>query len=297
MKKRPMHSFRQVLLSLGAPQLRMLGYQYEEALEDSGIRYGFRKNLIDDIYALVFFDLMDYDELASSARFTVHLGRCKTRDLAHWHQGHYEGFISKRLSSVLYLVYGVGGRSYYDQFWVAQGQQQLEAAVQDALQKLEQYGIPWLENLESRMPGISEERLAQFRDTVERIAAHPLEGLGYRAVDCRPFGRVCFGKRLPSDFIAFIAFELGSKSRDYKELVFRVSLFRNKGSEFNPTINGESRTELLGILLWQKCGLRKGPYQYYDWEYSDQAELEAQLEDALEKVESVAVPWLEDVPS
>lgn len=292
-----MFDFKKALLDFVAPRLRAIGYEYDDALRDRELVYGFWKHLGDDIHALILFERQQYEERPVGHGFTISLVRCKTTDLAQWHRSgyDYEGFLDWRLPIVLSLVYGLGSaHSYDDHWWIPAKEEEIEAQFADALDKLERYGIPWLEDPKSKIPGIPDTRLTEFREALLRIVSPELQQSGYRAMDCEanPF---YFGRKVSDDLTAFIVFELGGDP-GYGRLVFNVLLSRNRGSEPRYGLYqgcAGALYESLGVLLWKKAGLRIGPYRYVSWEYSRQEELEEQLKDAIEKIKDYAIPWLE----
>jgi len=293
-----MIEFKEALSKFAAPRLRAAGYEYDDALRDRDLMYGFRKPLGDDVHAIIFFQRQQYEERPVGHGFTVNLVRCKTPNPAQWHRGGYEGFLNERLPAVLWFVHGLRIYPYSDHWWTPAKEEEIEAQLADALDKLERYGIPWLEDPKSRIPGMPEVRLAEFREALLKIASPELQQFGYRAIDCEDYP-FCFGREV-FDLTAFIVFVLGGNPPDFERLVFHVMLFRNKGSEPSCDIYQGYEGALyqsLGVLLWKRAGLRIGPYRYIDWEYSSQKELERQLKDAVEKIKDYAIPWLEDPAS
>lgn len=289
-----MTKFKEALLKFAAPRLGAAGYEYDDALRDRDLMYGFRKHLGDDIHAIIFFERRQYEERPVGYGFTVSLVRCKTTNPAQWYRGDYdyEGFLNWRLPAVLWFVYGLGNiYSYNDHWWTPAREEEIEAQFADALDKLERYGIPWLEDPKSRIPGIPDAKLAEFREALLKIVSPELQRFGYRAMDCEvyPF---CFARKVFDDLTAFIVFELGGSPPDFERLQFDVVLFRNRGDEPRYDLYQGYEGALyrsLGGLLWIKCGLQIGHF----WEYSGQEELEKQLRDVVEKIKNHAIPWLE----
>jgi hypothetical protein len=290
-----MTDFKQGLLEFAGPRLRAVGYEYDDALRDRDLTYGFRKPLGGDVHALILFQRQQYEERPRGLGFTINLIRCKTSDPAQWHLGGYEGFLNQRLSAVLWLVYGLRIYSNIDHWWIPVREEEIETQFADALDKLEKYGIPWLKDPKSKIPGIPDARLAEFREALSKIVSPILQQFGYRAMDSKehPF---CFGRKVFDDLTAFIIFRLSGSPPGFERLVFYIDLFRNRGSEprydFGQGYEGVLSLSL-GGLLWKKAGLRIGPYRYVDWEYSSREELENQLEDAAEKIKDYAIPCLE----
>jgi hypothetical protein len=292
-----MFDFEQVLLEYIAPRLEAADYQYGDALRDRNILYGFCRNLKGDIQALIFFQRQQYEERPVGHGFTVNLVRCKTKDLTQWHRGHYEGFLNQRLRWVLWYVYELRLYAYSDHWWTPADENRVREELADAIDKVEQYGIPWLEDLNSRIPGMPETLVAQFHKELLRIVVPDLRELGYQEVECERRCWFCFGKQVVEDYSAFVAFEVRGSPPRFENPMFDVLLLRRWSKQPWHSLSPGTSFGSLGLLLWEECGLRKGPYRYYDWEYSTREELERQLEDALEKIKDIAIPWLENLSS
>lgn len=286
-----MIEFKEALLNFAAPRLRAAGYEYDDALRDRDLMYGFRKHLGDDIYAIIFFERHQYEERPVGHGFTVSLVRCKTTNPAQWYRGSYEGFLNWRLPAVLWFIYGLRIYPYSDHWWTPAKEEEIKAQFADALDKLEGYGIPWLEDPKSRIPEMPEARLAEFREALSKIVFPEVQQFGYQAVDCEDYP-FCFGRKVFDDLTAFIVFVLGGSPPDFERLMFDVRLFRNRGNEPRYDLYQGYEGALyqsLGGLLWIKRGLQVGHF----WEYSGQEELEKQLKDVVEKIKGYAIPWLE----
>jgi hypothetical protein len=293
-----MLNFRQALMKFAAPRLRELGYEYSDVLKDRNIIYGFHKRIGNHIQTIILFQRHQHREHASGYGFTVDLVRCKTDTIEQWHQGWYEGALRVRLGSVLQFVYSLD-IPHYDYWWNPINDDQLRRTFQDVLDKLERYGIPWLEDLESRDPWkLSVVQQHTFSEALSQLVAPDLELLGYEVIketmgESPPY----FMKKLWGTLYASVIFQLGKQSPDSSTLAFEVLLFR-KGSKnpFDPAwMSREDWLDMrLGELLWEVYNLRIYPSEFIQWEYSHKAELEAQLRDALDKVKRYAIPWLED---
>jgi hypothetical protein len=293
-----MLNFRQALLKFAAPRLRVLGYEYSDALRDRSVVYGFHKRIGNDIQTIILFQRHQYEEHASGYDFTVELIRCKTDTIEQWHQGWYEGALRVRLGSVLLFVYGLQ-IPHYDYWWNPANTEQLGETFQDVLDKLERYGIPWLEDPESQDPWkLSATQRSEFREALSQFVTPELEFLGYEMIE-ETIGSLqsYYMKKLWENLNAFVIFQPGKQRPDSLRLAFDVLLCR-KGSK-NPLdpawMSHEDWLDIrLGELLWEVYDLRIYSSEFVQWEYIRQEELGARLKDALDKVKRYAVPWLED---
>lgn len=287
--------FAEALLKFAAPRLRAAGYEYQDALRDRSVLYGFCRNLKGDIQALIFFQKHQYNESPVGYEFTVNLVRCQTKDLTHWERGRYEGFLNNRLPWVLWFIYELRIYPSSDHWWTCANEGQVRDELVDAVDKMVWYGIPWLEDLNSRVPDIPDALIAQFREMLLKIVVPSLSELGYQEIQCKGKSRFCFGKQVLGDFCTFVAFELRGSPPRFANLTFDVLLLRRWSSQPWYSLSPDTWFGSLGLLLWKQYGLRKTPFRYFDWDYSSKEELERQLEDALSKIELVAIPWLEDL--
>jgi hypothetical protein len=260
--------FAEALLKFAAPRLKAAGYEYRDALQDRSALYGFCKNLKGDIQALIFFQRHQYNESPVGYEFTVNLVRCQTKDLTHWERGRYEGFLNNRLPWVLWFIYELRIYPSSDHWWTCANESQVRDELVDAVDKIEWYGIPWLEDLNSRVPDIPDALIAQFREMLLKIVVPSLSELGYQEIQCKGKSRFCFGKQVLGDLCTFVAFELRGSPPRFANLTFDVLLLRRWSSQPWYSLSPDTWFGSLGLLLWKQYGLRKTPFRYYDWDYS-----------------------------
>jgi hypothetical protein len=298
-----MGSFRQALLERVAPRLRELGYEWDEALRDRNLMYGFSKDLGGHIAAQVIFQRHQHEERASGQSFAVNLRRVQVPP------GDYSqdaGRLDLRLRDVMRLVHGLDTFAAYDVWWSPLSAAQLGAELADALAKLEAYGITWLEDPNSRMPGwMPDAAIAEFRQALDAAAATHLIPRGYRSADVAPRGRqaIRYARPLFAGMNGFVEFGIAAVPGQPRH-GFMIMLFRNPGDTptYDPQQPGWLYMNLNGFLahldgLLDGSPQARGPYPYNRWEYAVPAELEAQMAHAFDVLAKIGLPWLEDPAS
>jgi hypothetical protein len=319
-------NFEQILKKVAAPRLKPLGYEYDARLQDRDNLFGFSKKLDEDIYTIVAFQRHQCEEAAWGWGFCVNLTRSKTQDPAEWYQGQYSGYIYTQLSYLLWAGYNLSIYPKSDYWWEAATADEFEMQLLDALDKIEQYGIPWLENPQSKNPDHRDiTRWDEFGEVLQNIVAPELELAGYEIRKyTRAKGRLhsYFAKQLLDNLNAFIVFQQIQSIDRHPRFSFDVLLFRKEASD--PFSGSRGYLELqspLGKFLWTvhsvliyppeliewKMALQEKngeltPVQapaprFFKWEYDSREELEEQLKNALDKLKQYGIPWLEDLES
>lgn len=138
-----------------------------------------------------------------------------------------------------------------------------------------------------------------FKCIVVKTVPLLLEPLGYQFYKANRIAgdRLFFEKPSPDeeDVNFFIIFQLGQHYIPPHRR-FTVELQRNKGSFAKPERGYEKTVrERLGALIWFYYKLRIYPHSSHWWEFKDDEELKIQLEDAVEKIITYGIPWLEDL--
>jgi len=140
----------------------------------------------------------------------------------------------------------------------------------------------------------------RFKKTLLRIVKPTLELLGYEFVEIPGWspGVFLFRKRLWDNVYAFVNFWVHPISYP-PSFSFTVDLIRNQGDEPKPAcVDHEICLDLrLGHVLKSYYKLDFYPYGDHWWEYSSRDELDTQIRDALEKLVTYGLPWLEDPAS
>ena len=275
-----MASFEDCLVDIVAPRLRPLGYEYEAHLYTANDLFGFCKPL-GEAQAIVQFQMRHH----LSESFTVNLLRVKA------------DMCGARLSTVLWYVYGLRVYPVSDYWWSAN-----EAALQDVVEKIAQYGVQWIEDFHAprpwEMPAYSGQ---EFAAAVEANLMPELQRRGYRLerqqlMGDRPY--LYFVREFPDGTHGFI--ELQSVySLDPREFQFDVRVQRRAGA--NPLVWAAQCGVSLVQLRWQARRQLKtaadaaavAEAKTLLWRYADRAELDAQLRDALTQIERIGLPWID----
>jgi hypothetical protein len=286
-----MMSFESSLLEIVAPQLQPLGYEYAAHLRAGDELFDFGKPLRDNLQAVVQFQVRH----STPKSFTVNLLRGM------------DDVCGARLSSMLWYVIGLREYPVSDYWWPAN-----ETALRDAVAKVVQYGVQWIENAHAprpwEMPAHNGHELAE---AVEVNLAPALLRRGYRLERQQLLGDVpylYFVREFSDGTQGFI--ELQSVySLDPREFQFDVRLQRR--ADQNPLAVALQPAVSLAQLAWQARGavmetatpsamLREqavaaavAEAKTLLWRYADRAELDKQLRDALVKIERIGLLWID----
>ncbi len=293
--------FEALLVTHLAPRLKTLGYAYDARLALDGELYGFHKELGDEVHAIIQFR---YRQDAGRHDFTVNLFTAKSREIQPRMYGGYAGARGARLSYVMWFVHGLRDYAVPDYWWVALDEAYLPAALEEALEQVERYGIPWLENPDAPKPWeMPVTRTGEFVEAVRAVMAREMERLGYQLAQQSLAGdqTYCyFAKALADGTLALIELQ-PIYSLEPGMFNFDVQLRRRAGGD--PVAFGgddeHGRSMSLAQLIWQAQGsapldrLSVSEVKTLFWHYHDRAELDAQLIEALEQIKHIGCAWVE----
>jgi hypothetical protein len=284
--------FEAALLRVGAPRLQELGYAYEPALCVDDVLFGFRQALAGDIHTVIQFQRQT---AAAFDRFTVNVLRVRPDGVPER---------AARLSYVLWFVYNVRVYPVSDYWWIPADDIEREAALLDAVAQIERYGAPWIEAAEAPTPWeMPLSRAAEFSEAVQAVMATEMEQSGYRWQRQSLAGAVpyCyFSKALPDGTYALIELQ-AIYSLDPGEFNFDVRLQHRADADplaFDGNYS-QWRSSSLAQLVWQTRGgapldrLTVSEVKTLFWHYRDRAELDAQLQEALEQIKHIGCVWVE----
>jgi hypothetical protein len=290
-RRRRGEAFEAAISRIVAPRLHEVGYEPAESEpERKGLSLAFEKPLPDGAIAGIRFDRRSADGRPVGYGFTVWLRRWR---LSGTGEG-YEDYLDSPLDFVLRVFFAL---EVENSWWAPRDATDRATSLSQALTLLEKYGIPWLEDPQSRNPGyIHPERRIEFRVTVSRVVSGALGPLGYAPTSEDLPMWVSFRKQLPEKRYAHVQFnQLSIPTRD--SLAFTVHLVRNQslyGHGLDPvTMKLYEVSNSLTNVLWTDYGMREYPSNTYVWEYKDPAELERQLEDATDKLVRYGIEWVE----
>ena len=295
--------FEALLITYLAPPLRTLGYAYDPRLALDGELYGFRKVLGDDVQAIIQFR---YRQDAARHDFTVNLFTAKSREIQPRMYGGYAGARGARLSYVMWFVHGLRDYAVPDYWWAVLDEAYLPAALEEALNQVERYGIPWLECLEAPKPWeMPMSRADEFVEAVQVVMAREMERLGYQLerqslAGDQPY---CYFSKPMSDGTCALIELQPIYSLEPGEFNFDVRLQRRIDSD--PLAFDDDyehwRSVSLAQLVWQARGsipldrLSVSEVKTLFWHYHDRAELDAQLLDVLEQIRRIGCVWVEQL--
>jgi hypothetical protein len=293
--------FEAALLTLVAPRLQRLGYRYDARLRREAELFGFCRPLDNGEQAVIQFQRQG-DSTAD--RFTVNLIRSRASEVQPRPYGSEAGASAARLSYVLWFVYGLRDYPAPDFWWTASDPARRGVVLLDAAEKIERYGVAWVESPAAPKPWeMPAQRADEFARAVQTVMAPEMERLGYHLERQLLPGNLpynFFSKAMPDGTFALI--ELQSiYSLDPGEFNFDVRLQRRMDSDpldFNGDY-GQWRSISLAQLVWQArrsvplAALSVAEVANLFWHYRDRAELEAQLIDALEQIKQIGCAWVE----
>ena len=293
--------FEAALLTLVAPRLQRLGYRYEARLRREAELFGFCKPLDNGEQAVIQFQRQG-DSTAD--RFTVNLIRSRASEIQPRRYGSEAGATAARLSYVLWFVYGLRDYPASDFWWTAPDAVRRVGVLLDATEKIERYGVPWVESPAAPKPWeMPVQRADEFAKAVETVMTPEMERLGYHLEQQSLPGNLpysFFSKAMPDGTFALI--ELQSiYSLDPNEFDFDVRLQRRTDGdplEFNGDY-GQWRSISLAQLVWQArsrvplAALSVAEVANLFWHYRDRAELDAQLRDAMAQLKYIGCAWVE----
>ena len=292
--------FEKTLLETAAPRLKRLGYDYDARLRLGDELFGFRKELGEDVQAIIQFN---YRCDPARNEFTINLISVRSSEIQPRMYGGYPGARGARLSYVLWFVHHLRDYAVPDYWWAVLDVEYLPAAVEEALGYLERYGVPWLEAPQAEKPWeMPQHHAGEFVEAVQAVVAPAMAQLGYRlerqslAYDL-PY--LYFSKELPDGSCGLIEMQ-SIYSLDPSEFNFDVRLQRRPSGDplsFSGPYR-DWRSASLAQLVWYAQG---GPALHtvtvddlktLFWHYADRAELDAQLRDALAQITQIGLPWI-----
>ncbi len=304
-----MTGFKQILLKEVSPALRALGYEYDDLLRDRQLHFVFKKIGADGIERAITYVRHQYEERPVGLEFTVQVrhssGPARVR--------------SYRLSHLMWLS---GARVFpqQDRWWTPGDVQALRGALADSVEKLRQYGIPWLEDAGVRTLQDDEfDRAMKAGALIRATVAPALAEMGYE-YRARDELTGYFVKDMPGSRYAIVEFVVAPASRELLSpgLAFLVDLHVGASPDRFRLPRFLQRSATLGELMWTTAGvcptqipeeqwirytraggsanretLAKPPTQAFMWRFGDDDELRRQAVDALEKFREYGVVWLE----
>ncbi len=293
--------FEAALLNCVAPRLQRLGYHYDARLRRENELFGFRKPLDSGVQAVI-----QFQRQGSSPRdrFTVNLIRTRANEIQPGPYGSEASASAARLSYVLWFVYGLRDYPVSDFWWLASDSARRGAMLLDATEKIERYGVPWVESPTAPKPWeMPVQRADEFVQAVQAVMAPQMERLGYRLEQQSLPGNLpyCFfSKAMPDGTFALIELQ-PIYSLDPGSFNFDVRLQRRANSDpldFNGDYR-QWRSMSLAQLAWQArshvplAALPVAEVANLSWHYHDRAELVAQLAEALTQIKQIGCVWVE----
>ncbi len=278
-----MDEFHQALTRHSAPTLATYSYKFDEELRDRNIIFGYSKELCDGIYSIILFQRHQFDEQVEGYDFRIILQRRRLGEEV------YEGAQNIELHNVLKHVFKL--EHFPDYFWWhVDDPSGYGGALEDSLQYIEKYGIPWLEDLDSRsLDHVPPEERKEFADRLSDLASPMISNLGYLCIVEWEHYKVRLYKKLNGDRYSHIVYILGSRL-DPPTKFFYIMLIRN-GSKDDLDFASRDLYCHFGGWLFEE---HKDTYQLAEWCYSTTAELVENIQDSVEKLQTYAIPWLED---
>jgi hypothetical protein len=289
-----MMNFEKALINYVKPYMEAQGYHYNIGLREKDILYGFSKELDESIRTIVQFQRKQEDERASGLGFTVNLIRQKEDQYGD--KVPYDGYLWARLGEVLWFVYNQSIYPSYNQWWISESIDDIEDMFFDVVKRLEQYGIPWLEDPNSKQIGdISAYNKEQFQQVIISVVSPPLEKLGYRRI-IRQDRSSYYVKELPFGMYTFIEFSQNTHI-DRPGLGFDVILQRKSIDNPDNFSQGQDLYGTLSLIMNVALKIDRFPFPNFTWEYKDRKDLVKKVKEVLNDLHLHAIPWLENPDS
>ena len=156
--------FRKILVQIVEPSLLPLGYEFVGSLPDKpdsaenipSMSF-FRKRLWEDVFGFVSFQKLNMHAALPGEKFAqsfnVDLWRNKGPQPHHGYgSNEYRNWLLVPLGQLLWAVLDIKVYSWQYHTWGFSTPDDLSRQLRDAVEKLLEYGIPWLENPESKNP-------------------------------------------------------------------------------------------------------------------------------------------------
>lgn len=289
-----MTSFKQALEITISPRLAVLGYELDESLQDRDLMFAYSKQLGNSRQAVIQFQREQHEERAYGSGFTVNLIRNNLEDPRPGKSHEVE--LWSRLGEILWFVYDLRVYPSSDKWWVPTKTESFEENLVDALNQLETYGIPWLEDLGSTSLGeIPLHHREELIAAQENAVKQRFEQLGYRFLHRENSIGSYYVKELANGMYAFVEF-WQIYNMQTEEFGFDVICKRKHGA--NPDeLSGQDLDGTLALILNIVFDLPSAPSPITIWRYRTREELEEKMREVMEDVEQYAIPWLEDPDS
>ena len=195
-------------------------------------------------------------------------------------------------------MYGLRIYDQYDHWWVVNTIDDLALVLLDTVDKLQKYGVFWLENpLSTNLWETPISWQGQFRDLLIDIASPNLARVGYEMMEYNdetvfPY----YLKRLSEGLFAFIEFQMYTTFSASK-LEFDVHLQRKPTILPGDFTQGYQLNVPLWLLLVTTYGFDSQLWSRKKWEFSSRSQLKKQLREAMLYIETYAISWLDDPTS
>jgi hypothetical protein len=286
--------FRQTLEKIVSPRLTVLGYELDDTLQDRDIMFAYCKQLGNSRQAVIQFQRQQHEERAYGSGFTVNLLRNNMEDPRPGRSHEVE--LWSRLGEILWFVYDLRVYPSYDQWWVPTKTESLDEILVDAVDQLETYGIPWLEDPGSTSLGeIPLHHRKEFIAAQDNAITQRFEQLGYRFLPREFSVSSYYVKELANGMYAFIEF-WQIYNMQTEELGFDVVCKRKQGT--NPDdMSGQDLYGTLELIMNLVFDHPSDPSPITPRRYRNKEELEEKLREVMGDVEAYAIPWLEDPES
>jgi hypothetical protein len=290
-----MPNFRQALFSYVSPKLKAQGYEYDDALRDRNILYGFKREIIPkNFICTIEFQRNAYNEKAVRCDFQVILGRHRIgMDLRKQNHGFTdEVSICSSLYDVLQSHFNIQQIPEYQLSWLVKSPDEYASIFNKVLSYIEQFGIPWLENSDTRdLTFIYPEIRQEFKESVGRIIIPELFLHGFQLDESNNKSQttIHFIKNITEMNFAHIDIHIG-KGRNSK-MVLTTNLVRNTSPDSRFQL-GEKRQDLY-IYGLRLNGADVEPGKPNAWVFSNQEEIDVCLKEVLLKLEEYGMAFLE----
>ena len=164
----------------------------------------------------------------------------------------------------------------------------------------ETYGLPWLEDLDTRVWSIPGDRVKEFQETVREVVTPRLQAADYVLMGVEDT-QIYYGHKVFDELTAFVKFSFGHSPQTGGCNLY-VRLHRTKGDSPNYIANGKGEIlQAFADLLSRGYGFKFNTNEYgveeLLWRYTTREELANHLRDIADKLIAYGIPWLESPTS
>ncbi len=279
--------FTRQLQSQVVPLLHQWGYEFNPQESQIPVLHSYQKRLLGGVLASVEFQRHTYEECVQGYDFRINLRRIDPVNTD------YEGALYATIFQVLSTVYDIQDIGSTTHWFVVPNSDDIDAKLNEAMMLLKIYGIPWVEDPNTR--GLTHIGYELRKKVASAISENMVETLGRNGYSFETLDNLHifhFYKNLVQGKIAHIVLQLMGGSPPHYP-AFYIWMIKNSSDSPHDFRGADLYCDLGGIINSK----RAAPSDFLSWQLTGSVSIEKQLADALSNLQSVGIPWLEDTNS